>query len=140
MRFSKRPPRRGLTLIEVLAGTVLLTAMMATYLKGAKDLRVQKARATAIIECTAELEALLEQWFSEGKGIPRPAEGTMAWNERFRWRTKAVPCQATKEPLFETVRLEVFEIPSSADPGPALFALEVVDFNETEELSETKAP
>lgn len=87
MRFTRRIGRRGLTLLEVMAGIALLSTLLVGVLMSFGGLAKQVTRAAKLSEAVEVADGLLASWYASESGVPLDARGTVG---SFVWRTSVV--------------------------------------------------
>lgn len=108
---------RGATLIEVLAGLVLLGTILSSALvargRFMRQWRVADEKLTAV----AAADRMLGQWLSEPPGAaPVPGEGAFAQSPELRWRTSWLRDAAAERLGVRMARLDVFRSRGSHEP------------------------
>lgn len=106
--WSSNSPRRGLTLVEVVAGIALLSTLLvltlASFRAHTAQVRGTKARMAAI----RAADELLSEWFS-GAGVPPAGQGgEVTGHPGWTWRT--VPVASTKNPQLSGTLIVKLEI------------------------------
>ena len=82
--------RRGLTLVEVLAGTALLgTLLVSILLADGRCRRQSKAAEDRVAACRIADE-LLESWWAESDHPWKAGSGKVDGHDGWRWRTRQV--------------------------------------------------
>lgn len=109
--------KRGITLVEAVAGTALLGSLLVAVLIASSRLQVQRARSEARLAACGVADGLLEGWWEERDEFPRRAEGPVPGRDGWRWRTEVVENGAAADLGGEVVALEVFA--PGGSPGPA---------------------
>ena len=102
--------RRGVTLIEVVAGVLLLSTLLVSIIltHSRHALQVRKAqRRLAAIEAT---DNLLVRWFDSPHGVPLEREGTFHRRLGLAWRTTIIDRQQGQIFGADVARLEVFDL------------------------------
>jgi prepilin-type N-terminal cleavage/methylation domain-containing protein len=108
-RFPHFPDRRGTTLIEVLAGLVILgTLLVSVALARGRFLRQWK-QADQRLAAIHEADQLVEQWISGSpESVPVNLTGRTDDSDQHRWRTQSVPSAAAASLGSIVVRLTVY--------------------------------
>jgi prepilin-type N-terminal cleavage/methylation domain-containing protein len=115
--------RRGLTLIEIVAGLVVLAVLISalTIARG-RFLRAW-SQGQRKLEATAAVDRMLAGWIGGGGGddaIPVPGQGALNGVEGCTWRTNWMPEEGARRLGAGVVRLEVM------DGGRRVLAVEVM--------------
>ena len=114
--------RRGLTLVEVIAGLALMASLLSTMVVAYSAHLRQHRNAQRKVLAVELLDRKLEEWRRTSQPIPVPAEGDFLDKPEFHWQTELVP-NSTLHPFFgEVVRIEVREKQS---PQRTLCSLEL---------------
>lgn len=111
---SWRRPRRGTTLVEALAGTLILGTLLVSILTAKVQLEGQGRRATARITACEVLDGLLNQWWTDPASLPRADQGDVPNYEGWRWRTRTVQSRSASAVGAEIVAVEVFGPPPAS--------------------------
>jgi prepilin-type N-terminal cleavage/methylation domain-containing protein len=100
--------RRGTTLIEVLAGLVILaTLLVAVSVARGRFLR-QWADADARLRAARAADVLMASWTSgDTIAVPANASGPLDGVRGGRWRTRVIPSASAADVSTRIVRLEV---------------------------------
>lgn len=120
---SQRWGRRGLTLIEIMAGLAILGSLLVALLLARGRCQRQWDLANRRLEAIAAAEALLAQWWQDPALLPRSAAGTLAEPSTLAWRTQAVANGPVESLGAAVVRLEILDRQSRA---AVLASVEVV--------------
>lgn len=88
MTCARYSGRNGLTLLEVVAGIALLSAMLVLVLQGIRHLAEQDRKADLVLQATALADQLLASWQEIQLGI-RPAAAAAA-NDKFVWESQLI--------------------------------------------------
>ncbi len=121
MLFSNhsRPRPRGATLIEVLAGLVVLgTVLSAVVIARGRFVR-QWAVAEQRLDAVRAADGLIENW-SSGGGWAVPMRGEGLIEERYLWRTMPVGDENARKLNAVVVRLELYRRGVGAGPVLAM--------------------
>src|SRR3954454_16567129 len=106
-RRRRGADRRGVTLIEVLAGLVLLGTVLASVMIARGRFVRQWAQAEQRLAAVHAADAMLAQWLSAGsQAVPVPAQGRLDDQPGYVWRTRRVPSPQADELSAGVVRLE----------------------------------
>ena len=97
--------RRGLTLIEVVAGIAILATLLVSILVAHKIHAEQLRKAQQRLAAIEELDRLLAEWSATGTWQPVGTEGEL---EELQWRVVASDARVPDELGAEIVRVEVF--------------------------------
>lgn len=117
--WKSSPPRRsGLTLVEVLAGSLLLGGLLVSIVVANARLTTQSARAQRRAVAAEVADGLLNRLWEKVDEFPRcdqgPVEGRTGWS----WRTRVVANADVEKLGGQIVALEVWDDKTAAD-GPA---------------------
>ena len=105
--FSKPSDRRALTLVEVIAGLVLLATLLTSVLAAFKAHAGQIRAARDRLKAHAAAEELLSGWLAQGS---LPAVGTrkaIADSDGWIWRLLANETHQSDPVKFGSVRVEI---------------------------------
>jgi prepilin-type N-terminal cleavage/methylation domain-containing protein len=112
--YSKFSDRRGLTLVEVIAGLVLLATLLTSVLVAFKTHAAQIRGARDRLKASETADELVGSWLAQGA---LPAIGTqkaLAEMDGWAWRVLANESQQTGPVKVGSVRVEVFRSRASA--------------------------
>src|SRR3954469_13058968 len=93
-RARKRASRRGLTLVEVVAGLALLATLLVAVLGTKARVTRQWAHANRRLEAIAAADKLLAAWWATPATFPRKSSGNVAGDAGLSWRTTPVGNEA----------------------------------------------
>lgn len=100
--------RPAITLVETLAGTVLLgTLLVAVVVAGAR-LTAQIAYGQSRIQACAIADSLLSGWWADKAKFPRQSQGAVAGSPGWKWRTERLNVSPPSELKGDVVALSVF--------------------------------
>lgn len=99
--------RCGMTLIEVLAGIVLLSTLMALVVVAAGRFSARIRDSNEQLAAAHALDRQLAQWYSSIDRLPQVRSGNLAGDRRFRYRITQLGAVSDGLPL-RRVRVEVF--------------------------------
>jgi prepilin-type N-terminal cleavage/methylation domain-containing protein len=121
-------PRPGVTLIEILAGLVILgTLLVSIAIARGRFLR-QIAEADRRLTAIHSADALLAAWMSgPAQNVPLAAQGALDQTQNFTWRTRVIRNPDATRVDAMLVRLEVFDRSTAAANAMASPAF-AVDF------------
>lgn len=109
--------RRGATLIEVLAGLVLLGTILSSALVARGRFLRQWHDADQKLAAIEPSEQLITQWLNLSPGTaPVPGEGVLGQSEDLRWRTTWLRAAAAQRLGARVALLEVFDRRSPRRP------------------------
>jgi prepilin-type N-terminal cleavage/methylation domain-containing protein len=109
IRFSRRR-RRGATLIEVIAGLVVLGVLVTSVTLARARAGRQWAEAERRLAAARALDGLVASWFDgSGETIPVAGRGELAGAPGCTWRTTAYGDPAVRELGAGVVRVEVLD-------------------------------
>ena len=123
-RHRRRPrPRRGVTLIEVLAGLTLLGTLLASLVVANAEQARQAGRAADRLRAVAALDALLTGWHAEGAPLPPGPGGNLppapgAGGDRLVWSARRVRRAGAAALGCVVVRVEARRAGGPAGVGP----------------------
>lgn len=81
---------RGFTLVEVLAGSVILGTLLVTMLVANARLTHQAARAELRVQGCRIADQLLSQWWVDPSNFPCSDSGSIDLYPGWRWQTTAL--------------------------------------------------
>jgi len=99
--------RRGLTLIEVVAGLALLASLLVGCLTAYGHHVRQVRQARQRLAAVRAADALLAQWFQESGRIPVAAQNSFAGAGQLCWRTRLISDPGAELLASQVVRLEI---------------------------------
>jgi prepilin-type N-terminal cleavage/methylation domain-containing protein len=105
----RRQYRRGLTLVEVIAGLALLSTLLVAVLTVTARTTRQSANATRRLQAIAGADRLLAGWWQDRAKLPRESSGHVPGDAGFVWRTTPVRNDAVNALAASVIRLEVFD-------------------------------
>ncbi len=82
------PPRRGMTLIEVVAGIALLGTILTTTVMAQARLLRQHQRALVKLQAVEAVDRLLMQWSVAREEIPVESSGVLLDTPEVTWKTR----------------------------------------------------
>ena len=115
---SWKLPRRGLTLVEAIAGTAILGTLLVSVLLAGSRLTVQGHRAEKRVEACRIADELLSTWWPRINSIDHDSGGQVPGHEGWLWRTQTVENENASKLSARIVALEVFA-PGEAEDAPA---------------------
>lgn len=111
-------PRRGITLVEVVAGLALLATLLVAILTAYRAHLGQMRQAQYRLGALAAAEQLLNGW-SQAGGWPQPGEtGTIDEDRPFAWRMSSDRAIVLGRAEIETRRLELMAVESAPGARP----------------------
>lgn len=113
--YSKPSDRRGLTLVEVIAGLVLLATLLTTVLTAFKTHAAQIRGSRERLKANEIAQELLSGWLARGA---LPAVGTqqaVAGTEDWKWRLLANDLQPSGAINIGSVRVEIVRARNAGD-------------------------
>jgi hypothetical protein len=134
-RKSWRRPA-GVTLVEAVAGTLVLGTLLVSVLTAKVQLDGQARRAAAKIAACEVLDGLLNGWWADPDGVPLWAQGEVPSHAGWRWRTRVPQRLDAKALQAKVVAVEVFA-PGQTDKAPAA-AVEILIPLSQDETKETR--
>ncbi len=112
-----------MTLIEVVAGLALLTAVLGGILTAKTRFARQWARADQRVRAVEAADRLLTQWWQDYARVPRSGGGIVPGNAALAWQTRPV-ASADLEPVGgQIVRLTVGR---AGEPDSVLATVDVI--------------
>ncbi len=118
------PLRRGMTLIEVVAGIALLGTILTTTVMAQARLLRQHQRALVKLQAVEAVDRLLAQWSVEGQEIPVESSGVLLNSPAVSWRTR-LKSEKTDGPLSVAI-VELVASAANDPPGiPPLVRVEL---------------
>jgi Tfp pilus assembly protein PilV len=116
-RFRHTNLRRGATLIEVLAGLVILGTLLVSVTMARGRFLRQWAEADHRIVAAHETDQLIETWLTESsRNVPVSSQGATDDSDHHPWQTRVMPSPAAASVGAIVVRLQVFERSSEETP------------------------
>jgi Tfp pilus assembly protein PilV len=108
---SRRSRRhRGTTLIEVLAGLVVLGALLVSIAIARARFAHQQADADRRLRATRAADAMLATWFAgPTPAVPLAAAGALDGAPEFSWQTHVLPNRSAATLGAVVVRLDVID-------------------------------
>jgi type II secretory pathway component PulJ len=114
------PPRaKGFTLIEAIAGSLLLGSLLVSLLLILSHLNIQSRRAEDRIQASAMLDELMEKWWPDRVNLPRNGSGTVPNHADWRWQTQTIASPQARVLHGEIVAIELFAPQRKKEDGPA---------------------
>jgi prepilin-type N-terminal cleavage/methylation domain-containing protein len=109
-RQSTHSHRPGVTLIEVLAGLVILGTLLVSIAAARGRFARQWIEADRRLAAVRSADALLGQWMAgPPQNIPLRGQGELPGVPKFDWRTRTIPSRDADDLRAIVVRLEVFD-------------------------------
>ena len=134
--------RHGFTLIEVLAGLVLLGSLLVTVTLAKSRYTRQLALAQRQLEAVEIADSTLSQWWQESPdSIPRNGKGlakTGTGGRALSWRTRQLDMQENEQTGFTIVRFELYD-PKQTESQSSLVAVDLVIADPIEEETEPES-
>lgn len=91
-RYAKSWPRRaGVTLVEAVAATALLGALLVPIVTARVQVAGQSRRSAERVEACRILDELMNDWWKDISTMPRNGEGPIKTHKGWRWRTQSQP-------------------------------------------------
>ena len=101
--------RAGLTLVEVIAATLLLGTLLVSILMAFSQHAAQIKKAQQRLTVIDALDSKIAEWYLTRRGVPANESGMLLQNDttEVRWRTAALPDNELKRTLLSRkVRVE----------------------------------
>ena len=105
-RFSNRY-RRGLTLIEVVAGLALMATILVALLLLKTQFTHQLAASNERLRAVAAADSLLQDWWAAPATFPINKSGTIEIDRSLKWETHLVPNEAVSQLRARVVKLDI---------------------------------
>ena len=99
--------RPALTLVETLAGTVVLGTLLVTLVVAGARLHAQLAHGQERIQACAIADSLLGGWWADKASFPRNSEGEVPGQPGWRWRTERLNVSADAALKCEIIALSI---------------------------------
>ena len=115
---SWRPPARGFTLVEALAGSLLMASLLVAMLLAMSRMNIQSRRAEDRVQACAVLDSLMQQWWRNQRRLPQNQFGQVPGRPGWRWQTRTINNPDLQILYAEVVAVEVFSS-QQRDAGPA---------------------
>jgi type II secretory pathway pseudopilin PulG len=121
----RRSAVRGLTLVEVIAGLVLLATLLASILVafGSQAAQIRKSRDR--LQAIELADRLLANWNSQNAIPVAGTEQSLAGTKDWRWRIVEAASADLERAGLASVRLEVF-YPIAGGPDQVLTAVDLL--------------
>ena len=124
---SSNPRRsRGATLVEVLGGLALLSALLVAILVAQAGYTRQSATADRRLRAAAAADDLLKSWWREPERFPVSSAGPVSSDERLAWRTRLIPATGLQNFEAQIVRLDIIDPSSASREQTPLVSLDIV--------------
>jgi hypothetical protein len=109
----------GITLVEALAGSLLLGTLLVSILVAKGQLMVQARRADDCLAACQVMDELVESWWPTLSDMPRQGSGEVDGHAGWKWQTRLVACEEADVLSAEVVAIEVTP-PGRAAPAARL--------------------
>lgn len=133
--------RHGFTLIEVLAGLVLLGSLLATVTLAKARYTRQLSLAARQLEAVKVADSILSQWWQESPDtIPRDGNGqvtTELTEADLSWRTHPLDIQSEEQIGYTIVRFELYD-QQQPESQPPLVTVDLAISEPIEESTESE--
>ena len=107
---SSTTHRPGVTLIELLAGLVILGTLLVSIAAARGRFSRQWAEADRRLSAVRAADKMLAEWMAGAEqNIPIQSQGELAGVPNCSWRTREIRSPAAEELRARVVRLEVFD-------------------------------
>ena len=124
---SSNPRRsRGATLVEVLGGLALLSALRVAILVAQAGYMRQSATADRRLRAAAAADDLLKSWWREPERFPVSSGGLVSSDERLAWRTRLIPATGLQNFEAQIVQLDIIDPSSASREQTPLVSLDIV--------------
>ena len=118
--------RRGLTLIEVVAGLALMSSILVAVLFLKSRYARQQALADHHLQSLTAADALLSFWWKEPATFPRRGSGSIASNPALGWQTRQVFNSDLATLGCQIIRLEITDRSPSGLGSSDIVAVDVM--------------
>jgi type II secretory pathway pseudopilin PulG len=138
-RFKTSSPARGrgVTLIEALAGLVILGTLLVSITIARGRFIRQRALAEQKIAAAAAVDRLVSKWMAgNAAAIPASSQGSLDGLPNYFWRTHIIPDRAASDVGASIVRMEVIGNQNS----PPIISLDLLRHNDRRTGSSGGAP
>ena len=98
---------RGMTLVEVLTGLVLLSTLLVAMITARGRYLKQWGHADKRVEAVERADALLSAWWQDLETFPKTGCGPISGTRGWRWRTRVVKSEEATKLNSTIVRLEI---------------------------------
>lgn len=112
------PRARGFSLVEALAGSLLLGSLLVAMLVAMSRMEMQSRRAEDQVQACAVLDGLLEEWWQDRDNFPDGDSGEVPDHAGWWWRTRGVANPDARILHGRVIAVEVFS-PQTGDSLPA---------------------
>ena len=99
--------RRGLTLVEVVAGLALMATLLVAMLSLKTRFTHQLGKSNLQLRGVAAADSLLTAWWADTSSFPINQSGAVASYPGFNWRTNLVANKAVAHLDSKVVRLDI---------------------------------
>ena len=124
--------RRGITLVEVVAGMTLLASLATGVLLAFGAHQKQLRRAEQRIDAVQVADQLVGRWYA-GKGIPRNTSGRVLFKqEPWIWNTRTIDRSAVGSLPVEKLRIEIYREMNRQDRRASAFVELLAPINDSE--------
>ena len=109
-RLEKSWPRRprGMTLVEVVAGSALLGTLLVAILLAQARIVKQAGLAARRVEACGIADGMLELWWSDPEEFRVDGSGDVQGREGWSWRTSVIENEDAERLGADVVALEIF--------------------------------
>jgi hypothetical protein len=107
----------GVSLIEAVAGTVLLATLLVSILQVQGRLKVQSRAVAQRGEACEAIDELLRGWWPDLPSLPREGAGEVPGRAGWQWQTRTVARQDAAAVDGQVVQVDVFA-PQWSGPAP----------------------
>lgn len=130
-----------MTLIEVLAGLVVLSTLLVGVVIASARLRGATARVGLRTEAVAAADALIAGWWADREKLPRSAEGDLPGRPGWRWLTRRKAVSPAIEGMdAEVVVVEIFGPDGQPDRPDAWVELVLPGQTSDEKQADNQGP
>jgi prepilin-type N-terminal cleavage/methylation domain-containing protein len=116
--------RRGLTLVEVVAGLALLSTLLVAVLTAKARATRQWTSANRRLEAVAAADRMLVGWWQDRAKFPRASSGHVTGDVGLAWRTSTVQNEAVNALQASVIRMEILD--ERVSPPVVLASVEIV--------------
>ena len=107
----------GVSLVEAVAGTVLLATLLVSILATQGRLKVRSRAVAQRAQAAEVIDELLRGWWEDLPSLPRGGEGEAPGRPGWRWQTRTLERDDAAAVGGQVVQIDVFA-PQWADASP----------------------
>ncbi len=121
-----RAAHRGFSLLEVVAGLVLMASVLSVVLVSYGRQHRRNRDAQALMLAVDLADNLLLGWTESQQGVPLHDAGVMPGYRGWLWRTQVLRVEQRMGVSLPIVQLEIFSVSGGSANGRAVLTVEVV--------------